>query len=226
MTSSIASFESFDDTNPDCMDKVAELLSIRSIDLFHDITTPSRVLKVHVRPVHKIRSKVLNGCLNLVDQNLREHYIRNNGKDWKIDKKEEMSENGLVYVYYKDQETGALAAFMSYMLTYNDPESKDEKVLYLYEIHVSREYQSSKIGTTLIDNYHKLSQDLNNSNDILESDATSLTVFSDNLKALNWYKKMGYKYTKDSPRDKVLRKKVVKPPYYLLTRKNIDSNLT
>lgn len=185
-------------------------------------SSPVHTLKQFVKPIHGLPSKALNSCLNLVDQNLREHYSRLDGKDWKVAKKTEMSEDGLVYLYYKDMETGTMAAFLSFMITWDDLDVKTNKVLYLYEIHVSKEYQGLRIGAQLIESFHALSQLLNDvDNEIIETDATCLTVFSDNLQALKWYKKLGYTLTDNSPKDKVLRnKKVIKPSYYLMIRYN------
>lgn len=223
----LTGFDVFDESNVEFMDAVAETLSSTVIpEIFQDqlvvvnSKAKSCTLNLFVKPVHKLSSKLLNSFLNLVDQNLRDHYIRQNGKDWKLQKREEMQEDGLIYVYYKDEESGNIVAFLLFMLTYYEPEMKINKVLYLFEIHVSKSYQSLRIGAELIERFHLVAKKLNElEDDVLQADATCLTVFSDNAKALKWYKALNYKPTEDSPKDKVLRnKKVLKPSYYILTR--------
>lgn len=176
--------------------------------------------KLHYAPIHRLPKDILIKCLLLIESNLKAFYIKHQGLRWKLDKLKEMQETGLIYVWYTDS-NDKLIGFISFMLSYSD----QYKVLYLYEIHVATEYQSKKIGSQLIDKLHEFSHHLK----IIASkkheyrhfvnSGTSLTVFSDN-KALQWYQKLGYQLTVDSPRDKVLRNKVVKPEYYLLIRFN------
>lgn len=211
-----------DDTQ--LMDERALKVAQQAIGVFRDhitLTGSQKTLQLHVTPVHELKKKGLNACLAILDQNLRDHYLRVNGLNWKDEKRQEMTESGLVYVSYQDVDSGNIAAFLSFMITEDELE-EDAQVLYLYEIHVSRHYQSLRIGSELINNFHNLARLLAASNDErLYNEATCLTVFSDNERALQWYCGLGYKLTKDSPRDKILRnKKRVKPLYYLMMRYN------
>ena len=99
------------------------------------------------------------------------------------------------------------------MVTYNE----GEKVLYLYEIHLHPLYQGMGIGSFLLDNFHQLSASLSGQ---LKTSATSLTVFSANERAFKWYKSTGYELTQQSPQDRKLRGKIVKPECYWLRRSN------
>ncbi|CAH2351954.1 putative N-alpha-acetyltransferase 40 [[Candida] railenensis] len=228
MPMDLTEFDVFDESNVEFMDAVAETLSSTVIsEIFQDqlvvvnSNAKSCTLNLSIKPVHKLNSKLLNSCLTLVDQNLSAHYSRQNGKEWKLEKREEMLQDGLIYIFYKDEDSGNIVAFLSFMLTYYEPEEKINKVLYLFEIHVSKSYQSLRIGAELIERFHLVAKRLHElkDDDLLSVDATCLTVFSNNTKALKWYEALNYKVTEDSPKDKVLRnKKVIKPPYYILTR--------
>lgn len=215
---------SFDEDDEVFMKETSESVALVVPEIF-----PSEIQTVltkghcqlHYGPIHRMPKEVLVECLLLVESNLKTFYIKHHGLGWKSDKLKEMQETGLIYVWYTDS-NNKLIGFISFMLSYSD----QYKVLYLYEIHVAREYHSMKIGSQLIDKLHEFSHYLktiapkkreyrhfNNS-------GTSLTVFTDNSRALQWYFKLGYKLTIDSPTDKVLRNKVVKPEYYLLIRFN------
>lgn len=207
------------------LDERAVKVAHQASGVFRDhiaIEGSQNTLQLHVAPMHKLKKKALNACLALLEQNLRDHYLRVNGPDWIDEKRREMTERGLVYVSYQDVGSGNIAAFLSFMITEDELECEDVQVLYLYEIHVSRQYQSLRIGSELLNSFHDLARRLAASNDEhLHNKATCLTVFSDNDRALQWYCNLGYQLTKDSPRDKVMRnKKLIKPPYYLMVRYN------
>ncbi|KAK7687411.1 hypothetical protein QCA50_009276 [Cerrena zonata] len=178
---------------------------------------------VSIFPVHEMDDDVFEQILDLVDLNLGSYYQKRLGKNWKDEKRDEMEESGLVYVIYTDALTKNIVAFTSVKLV----AELAAKVLYLYEIQISSQYQSIGVGSKLISSFHKLATKLNDLvgdakykySTHFSNEGTSLTVFSDNDRALNWYFNLGYTFTDDSPRDKLLRnEKVVKPSFYLLTR--------
>lgn len=173
-----------------------------------------------ITPVHLMDESQVEDYLSLVDENLGSFYIAKNGEDWKEEKLEEMMESGVIYIAYGDTSSN-LAGFLSLKLV-NEFSSKS---LYLYEIHISPKYQKSGLGSKLITGFHDASKLIKlsvNNPDIKYSgffdlSRTSLTVFSNN-RALEWYLKLGYFINEDSPRNKTLRNKVVKPSYYMLSR--------
>lgn len=185
-------------------------------------------VEMSVFDVRSLDDDQFDQIIDLIDLNLGVYYQTRLGKDWKDEKRDEMEESGLVYILYSilsadNSKLNKLVAFISVKLV----AELTAKVLYLYEIHIDPAFQSLGIGSTLISGFHDLAAKLNDSGDdknnvsspYFDNEGTGLTVFSDNDRALNWYFKLGYNFTLDSPRDKVLRnKKVVKPSYYLLTR--------
>lgn len=214
----------FDEEDEDFIKEVSKNVALIVPEIFPlSITIPlsEEHCQFHLAPIYRMPKEMLVKCVNLVESNLEAFYVKHQGLGWKSDKVKEMQEIGLIYIWYTDSKNDVVG-FISFMVTYSD----EYKVLYLYEIHVSSNYHSMKIGTQLIDKLHELSHHLNNvsSNQYkyrhFSNDGTALTVFSDNIKALQWYYKLGYQLTEDSPRDKVLRSKVIKPDYYLLIRFN------
>lgn len=179
--------------------------------------------RIQLRCEHSVIELVtdsqLTKMLHLVEENLGAYYSSCNGKHWKINKIEEMREPGLVYLWLTDGSDN-LAGFISFMLTY----SEQKKVLYLYEIQINPAYQNQGIGSKLLEGFHKLSEVLRmlsqqNSSELcpyLLHSGIALTVFSANEKALKWYLSSGYSYTPNSPRNKRVRSRLIKPDYYLL----------
>ncbi|KAI5965580.1 NAT4 [Candida pseudojiufengensis] len=157
--------------------------------------------------------------VNMIDENIGDLYERHKGKDWREEKMIELEEPGLIFIWltnFKD----VIIAYLSFKLCLDDD---DVLVLYLFEIHILKEYQNQKIGQQLIDEFHNLVLSLKNSSNKLYQNlkGSALTVFADNEIALNWYQNMGYALTRNSPKNKILRnQKVIKPSYYLM-RKSI-----
>ncbi|KAI5969097.1 RNY1, partial [Candida margitis] len=157
--------------------------------------------------------------VDVIEETIGDLYVKNNGNNWKREKKMELKEPGLIFVLFTDPKTSKVVAFICFKLCLED---ENNLVLYLYEIHVTSDHQGQGLGQYLIDQFHKLCVDLSNSSNLLyrQLSGTALTVFSDNERALSWYSNMGYKLTDDSPSDKLLRNgKVRKPDYYLLKRR-------
>lgn len=159
---------------------------------------------------------LLKSAVDIIDGTIGNLYIKHNGSNWKREKKVELKEPGLLFVFLADPKSTTVVAYICFKLCLDD---EDDLVLYLYEIHITEEHQGKGLGQFLIDDFHKLCVDLVKSSNKLYKllVGMALTVFSDNERALLWYRNMGYKLTVDSPVDKVLRNgKVIKPDYYLL----------
>lgn len=161
--------------------------------------------------------------IEIVDKCMGDMYVANNGRSWKKEKAEEMLEPGLVYVWYSQTEalesTGCFLTFKPVLELYG-------KTLYLYEIQILPLFQAHGLGAKLMDCFHSLAKSMDSrkldsslaQHVHLKTEATSLTVFSANSRALTWYKRLGYKRTADSPVDRKMRNKVLKPKFYLLSR--------
>ncbi|ODV81735.1 uncharacterized protein CANTADRAFT_45487 [Suhomyces tanzawaensis NRRL Y-17324] len=174
---------------------------------------PLEEAKLNWAPVEQLRTVDIALFLGLLRLNLNDFYVAHHGPNWMEDKQEEMLEPGLVYVWYTSAK--GLLGFVLFKVCEND----DMIVLYLYEIHVNPEVHNQSIGTHLLTSFHALIPILHQCEHphLQDIEGTGLTVFSDNVRAFEWYIRMGYQYTLDSPRDRKLRSgKIVKPDYYLL----------
>ncbi|CCH40723.1 Histone-specific N-acetyltransferase NAT4 [Wickerhamomyces ciferrii] len=190
-------------------------------------TFPDKIIGYDVQV--SIEPKNVHEFVELVSINLGHFYSRNHGSNWKLDKVKEMEESGLVFVSIWDHDQ--LVGFISFVDTIDD----DIRVLYLYEIQINPNHQGKSLGKLFINYFHDLAKYLskinnkiysnynnNNPHDYLDRTetlkGTKLTVFSDNS-VLDWYIKLGYDKSEDSPQDRKLRSgKVIKPEYYLLFR--------
>lgn len=186
---------------------------------------------------------VLTELLELLDKNLGAKYSRvnrqlyHNNRQWRDNKWEEMLSLGLVYVVYRGARDKAVL-FLSFMLTEEEGVLEATSpslcsVLYLYEIQIHATMQSKRLGSKLI--CECLAECCRMIRDTVMGlqypfYGIELTVFSDNLKAINFYQKIGMKLAADSPIDKITylqprrtrqnkdstaRKLVEKPLYYL-----------
>lgn len=185
----------------------------------------------------EINPQIVTPFASLVANNLGDFYRSINGDDWLDAKIDEMQEKGLVYVTYLDK--NEIIGFISFVDTWDD---QDKRVLYLYEIQINPKYQNKGLGKSLIQSFHNLALKISENDiryyntrcatgnstgiyldhstkDSEKLAGTKLTVFSEN-KVVNWYYKLGYILSQDSPRDRQLRSgKIIKPDYYLMIRK-------
>ncbi|EGW30800.1 uncharacterized protein SPAPADRAFT_56765 [Spathaspora passalidarum NRRL Y-27907] len=205
-------FSEFNEEDFDLMETIAEdlcLNRVTPIDLDEEF-------EFHCEPSHNIAEEEIFRFIDVIDDNIGHLYLRCKGADWKDDKEDELTEPGLIYIWFTREEE--LVGFDCFKLCLDDD---NKMVLYLYEIHLTEEYQCQHFGGKLIAEFHNLAKKLKDSNHDLYKhlEGTGLTVFTDNLSALNWYENLGYKLTEASPQDKTLRNgKNVKPDYYLMRR--------
>lgn len=176
---------------------------------------------VQFRPSHQLSRFDLNRFLGLIADNLDEYYEKRQGSGWKVNKFSEMQEPGLVYAWCSVN--NVLVGFILFKVC-ND---EDTRVLYLYEIHVDPKYHSQKYGTKFMNSFYELAKNIPNYIDtksplfsyFTNIQFTQLTVFSDNLKALDWYTRLGYTYNHNSPLPTTLRSgKVINPEYFILEK--------
>lgn len=208
----------FDEENEALMAVLADAVASNVPNTFPTALKTGVQTQVRVTTAHGALEELIGQFLALLEANLGLFYSRREGPNWTAEKRLEMLETGLVYVYYTD-DNGLVICFLSFKLVLEE----DGKYLYLYEIHVEKQYQAQQIGHQLLEGFHTLAKHINSISSKKELHfsiiGTALTVFSDNVRALKWYLKTGYKYTPWLPRDTKLRGgRVKKPLLYLLYR--------
>lgn len=206
-------YHEFNEEDPFLMEAIAEDLQLNFINGAFKVGK----FTTHSEVAHNLSDEQLQEFIDTIDDNIGDLYVKYRGNEWKDDKEDEMTEPGLVMVWFKD-DAEELVGYLSFKLCVDDDVVF---VLYLFEIHLVKEYQGKKYGRQIIDQFHDFAQLLMNSkNELYRTvQGTALTVFSDNERAFKWYSNLGYKLTEGSPVDKKLRSgKVVKPEYYLMRR--------
>lgn len=212
----------FDEYDEDLMKPLAETISKLAAGFFPEtILVGAKLLKRTISAA----PPSLESFIDVVDTCMGKLYVKHKGKLWKEEKSEEFLEVGLVFIWY------SLENKISAFIAFKPVEESYGKTLYLYEIQILPEFQGDRFGATLMHSFHRLASYIDtrtedsslSKHEHLETDATSLTVFADNTMAFQWYKRLGYTLTDDSPVDRVTRKRTVKPDYYLMSRE-IDTH--
>lgn len=216
-------------SQPQVTDQESSILLETTEHVFRDSVEPLSKWQLELVPVDKLTNRQFKLCLNLLDENLGLTYTKVNGKEWKINKKEEMKEPGLIYLLIWDNED--LVGFLSFKVI-----SEYQVVLYLYEIQFTESLRGKGLGTFMIDKLEMIVRNLNKSKKLAQLwsyafpeefptaenallEGIGLTVFSSNEGAMRLYQRIGFTIHKDSPRDYVLRNgKTIKPPYYMMQK--------
>ncbi|TQS35636.1 hypothetical protein Golomagni_03938 [Golovinomyces magnicellulatus] len=144
----------------------------------------------------------LRSCFRLLEYTSSSHY-KNSVTGWKPNfKQDEMRLPDMKYILVKYEEQ--LEGFMSFMATYED----GFPVLYCYEIHLSMKLQglinlspsySNGLGVHLIKLLESIAIRIRTIRKIM------LTCFTQNTRAMEFYRKMGYDTDPFSPPARQLR---------------------
>lgn len=203
----------FDETDDLLMATVANTLqSIAEQIIPKEVQLPKNNAVLQVKAAHLLFPENFTPFLNLISNTIGSLYETVDGPNWQVQKMSELQEKGLVYISYST--TRELVAFMSIKLVLD----QNIKQLYLYEIHISPEYQGNRLGTKMINLLHTIANELNKLGGLYSCEATGLTVFSANQKAYEWYNLLGYRLSTGSPTDRKLRGKTIRPNYYIMIR--------
>lgn len=178
-------------------------------------------IETEIFPMQSLTSKQFQQCLFILDVNLGKSYLKMNGVEWKVQKLQEMKEDGLVYVLLHDKTVNSdkPLGFLSMKIINED----DFDVLYLYEIQLLPNYCKRGLGTQLMATIHILPSLINSDKAFTNSHSklsgTALTVFSSNGPARHLYAKFHYKVNKFSPTEREIRGgKIIEPEYFILER--------
>jgi ribosomal protein S18 acetylase RimI-like enzyme len=100
---------------------------------------------------------------------------------------------------------------MSFMFTYDDPPHEDREVAYLYEIHLLEQLRGRGLGKKLVEFLEMAARQTGISK-------TMLTVFASNSAARGLYENLGYGKDACSPGDRVIRRRVIKADYIIMSK--------
>jgi ribosomal protein S18 acetylase RimI-like enzyme len=162
-------------------------------------------------------------CFNLIEETSSADY-RASSSGWDPTyKKEEMKEVDMRYILVRrstslselvsEESTNAgkdIIAFMSFMLTMEE----NEAVIYIYEVHSDTSARGIGLGKFLM----QLVEDIGRNAGVVKS---MLTVFTRNIHAEAFYKRMGYIEDASCPPARKLRGGKVKKPEYLILSKEL-----
>ncbi|KAL7273095.1 N alpha-acetyl-transferase [Rhizina undulata] len=102
---------------------------------------------------------------------------------------------------------GVLVGFLSFMVT----EEEGQDVIYCYEVHVKESHRGKGIGNRLISIMERIGKRVG----LLKA---MLTVFTENLSAINLYENIGYIVDEISPKPKRLRNGLAKADYQIMSK--------
>lgn len=152
----------------------------------------------------------LDACMALIELTSAHDY-QNSEIKWSTSKKrKEMKLPDMKYIVLFDEQSGSLAGFISFMVTYED----GYEVLYLYEIHLATTWQGKGVGKKFLDVIESIGKNVG-----LEK--VMLTVFRSNTRAVTWYQALDYVEDEYSPAPRRLRNGTIKEPTYIIMSKRL-----
>lgn len=167
--------------------------------------------RVDLKSAGEITKIELDSCFKLIESTSRPDY-ESSSWGWHPKRKtREMKEAEMRYLLVRlsgDKEDPVLG-FLSFMLTHDSTPSVP--VLYVYEIHLSRDLRGVGLGAHLMDLAERIAENV-------AVEKVMLTCFLSNTQARSFYEKRGYVADACSPEDRRTRNKVVKADYVIMSR--------
>lgn len=181
--------------------------------------------------------------MNLIEQTSGDDY-RASSIGWNPRKKKaEMLEEGMMYILIKQCDAAPtstqaeysvshpiitmneiqepprgsnirILGFISFMFTKDDPPYEERDVVYVYEIHLAEALRGHGLGSKLLEFVESAARHCSISK-------TMLTVFTANESARSLYTRLGYGKDECSPKDRVMRRKVVKADYIIMSKEMV-----
>ena len=162
-----------------------------------------------------ISSADFKACFALIASTSSQDYANSSIKWSPAKKRKEMRLPDLRYILLKQSPSSPPAAFLSFMLTYED----GLEVIYCYELHLARELRRCGLGARLVRATEEVGRRVG-------VEKLMLTVFRANENALAFYTRLGYGVDEFSPEPRRLRSGVLKESDYLILSKDLLSEVT
>lgn len=155
--------------------------------------TPLRKsLEIVSAPSNQIAEDRLNHCLILFENNMGEMY---KNSSWGLDMEEksaELKNNKARFLFAIDNDE-RLVGFIHFRFEYDDEESPNCAVLYIYETQIESAYRRCGVGKRLMGIAERIAREQSMTKVVL-------TVFKKNHKAMTFYTKtLGYDVDESSP---------------------------
>ncbi|KAF1914842.1 acyl-CoA N-acyltransferase [Ampelomyces quisqualis] len=177
-----------------------------------------------IKNVEEMEKADFKACFDLIERTSSADY-KASSLGWKPKaKKKEMRDPQMMYFLVRKDDgeekegkeeakggKGAVLGFISFMFTHDEPPEEQRKVLYIYEIHLDDSLQGRGLGSKLIQAVESTAIQCNVTK-------AMLTVFKTNRRAVGLYVRLGYKLDPCSPGDRVVRERVIKPDYIIMSR--------
>lgn len=198
---------------------VEKVNSLSAPEFFAEFDTSegiSAVLKLYPRlgslrvAASDISPGYLEECSRLIETTSGEDYNNSEIKWSPSKKRREMKLPDMKYILVTEQDH--VVGFVSFMVTYED----GNEVVYIYEIHFSPDWRAKGLGRKLMDVVEVIGRNVGVTK-------VMLTVFKANIRAVQWYIKLGYAEDEFSPRARKLRNGTIKEPTYIILSKPLTS---
>ena len=183
---------------------------LSNIDLTFTPPSSTKAYQITLETSESLGPESLDECFNLIATTSRQHYAPSSMGWHPKQKLKEMRLPDLRYLLVRQSLESPLAAFASFMLTYED----GREVVYVYEIHMVNEVRGSGLGKMLMGIVYEVGRRVG-------MEMVMLTVFVSNEGARSFYEKLGYVTDDYSPQPRVLRNGTVKYPDYTILSKGI-----
>ena len=181
---------------------------LSGIDLTFNSASRSKSYTITIETSTSLSAETLDKCLELIAITSQHHYAPSSMGWHPRQKRKEMRLPDLRYLLVRESPGSPLAAFTSFMLTYED--GKD--VIYVYEIHMLDEVRGSGLGKMLMGIVYEVGKRAG-------MEKVMLTVFVANEGARGFYDRLGYTLDEFSPQPRKLRNGTLKHPDYMILSK-------
>jgi N-alpha-acetyltransferase 40 len=146
---------------------------------------------------HRLKKENFQQIFNILKENIKNFYIKTSWGWNEKEKIKEMKSKNMKYILIIDpKKPETVVGFCSFQfdleLDPHDEEKQKRKIIYLYELHISKEYQGKGLGSILLNMLEEISKKI-------KLDFIMLTNLKLNEKSFQFYLKKGFEIDGTSP---------------------------